>query len=158
MKTVKQILLIILLTLLVMTGVTLAIYEYKKLLPPIHVVYRDTATEKDLADYNAKEAQYKLEQMDAGKQSLMIMLQAIVPIMLAIIAFWLKKFVDRIDLLSEKVETIAVSQSAQRAGCVEKHISLDKSIDDNSREISRLAQTSVDHEGRISKLEGEIEK
>lgn len=158
MKNTKHILVITAITLLLMAlGVVIA-YQNIKPEKPLYLRNREAVTETEYQQYIKDEAQYKTQQIDAMEKSLTLVFEIVLPILLTIIAFWLKKFVDRVDQLTLKLDSVTVTQASQTANCAATHTALSNTLSRHGSELRELAQTVKAHEGRIGKLEGEIEK
>lgn len=78
---------------------------------------------------------------------------SVTTILLGIIAFWLKRFVNQVDSLTASIQTLQVTTASKDAACAVKHEAINSRLRNHDGDIRDLRSGHEDHETRITVLE-----
>ncbi|MCX6272206.1 MAG: hypothetical protein NTU44_13500 [Bacteroidetes bacterium] len=80
----------------------------------------------------------------------------VTPIMLAVIAFWMQRFVKKVDALGEIVEKLKETYAGMIGTCTERHNGINARLLMHDHELEQLKTKSGEHETKIAILENQI--
>ena len=78
------------------------------------------------------------------------------PFLLAIIAFWMQRFVSKVDTLSDIVEKLKETYAGMVGTCTERHNGINARLQNHENDLEHLKSKAGEHETRIAILENEI--
>ncbi|MHC1707481.1 MAG: hypothetical protein AB9842_08165 [Bacteroidales bacterium] len=87
---------------------------------------------------------------------LLAIYQIVTPVLLAVIAFWLSRFVKKVDRLEELLRKMELAFSSQNASCVEKHKGINARLNGHDHEIDILKNTTGHHTTEIEVIKNKL--
>lgn len=87
------------------------------------------------------------------ESQLAVIYSSIITLLLGIVAFWLVRFVKRVDILSEIIERLNVTVTTREAVCGERHSIINARLKGHDIEIGVNRDRITKHETRIEIIE-----
>ena len=78
------------------------------------------------------------------------------PILLAIIAFWLQRFVKKVDALSEIVEQLKEAYAGMVGTCTERHNGINARLNNHDHDLEMLRNKTAEHETKIAIIQNDL--
>lgn len=80
------------------------------------------------------------------------------PILLAIIAFWLQRFVKKVDALSDIVEQLKETYAGMVGTCTERHNGINSRLNSHDHDLELLRNKTAEHETKIAIIQNELKE
>ena len=152
----KKILVITTIVLSFMSIASYAVYTQIKPEPLTQSLYRDFSTAEEARDAEIGQAYIKAKDAESVGVAIDWVYKMAMPVLLSIVAFWLIRFVNKVDHMSRKLEGIALTQAGSDANCKVMHNNIDNTLNAHGRKIDELQQTSGNHSIEIATIKEHI--
>lgn len=80
-------------------------------------------------------------------------LSSILTLLIAVVGFWLNRFVKSIDALAATVSKLQLDQRGNSTACTEKHKVVNARFKDSDEDLKEIHEQMNDHETRITVIE-----
>jgi len=152
----KKILVITTIVLSFMTIASYAVYTQIKPEPLTQSLYRDYASAEEARGAEMDQAYIKAKEKESVGTAVDWVYKMAMPVLLSIIAFWLIRFVNKVDHMSRKLEAITITQAGSEASCHAMHSNIDGTLSTHSRKIDELQQATGSHSVDIATIKEHI--
>lgn len=154
----KKILVITTIVLSFMSIASYAVYIQIKPEPltPEYYNHREFATTEEARNAEMNQAYVKAKDAESVGVAIDWVYKMAMPVLLSIVAFWLIRFVNKVDHMSRKLEGIALTQAGSDANCRVIHSNIGDTLNTHGRKIDELQQATGSHSVDIATIKEHI--